>query len=42
MDLTSLFQQITTAITGLLPGVFGDILTQIFQLFAGLFQGFGV
>ncbi len=39
MDLTTLIQQITTAITGLVPAPFLDILNQITQFLTGLLQG---
>jgi hypothetical protein len=42
VDLASLFQQISTAITGLVPAPFADLLTQIWQFFAGLLQGIGL
>ena len=41
VDLTSLVQQISAAITGLVPASFSDFLTQIWQFFAGLLPGFG-
>jgi hypothetical protein len=42
MDLTSWIQQITAAITGLVPAPFSDFLNQIWQFFTGLLQGFGL
>ncbi len=42
MDLASLFQQITAAITGLLPAGLGDFINQIFQFFTSLLQGIGL
>jgi hypothetical protein len=42
MDLASLFQQITAAITGLVPAPLADIFNQIVQFFTGLLQGIGL